>query len=220
MRIATLGGAVLAERLVPVMPALRRRPRSSLSRRAWLLGVLASVGACRREPELSVLGQVPAFDFVNQDGKRVTAASLRGSIWVAAFMFTRCPTICPRITRRMRALQERAEAERVTLSLLSISVDPDNDTPEVLRGYAQRFGAVTKTWSFVTGDFAAIQRTAVDGFKFALEGRADAGAADYGIVHGSHLVLVDRELSIRGYYRTDDDAAMTQLLKDATRLGA
>jgi protein SCO1/2 len=133
-------------------------------------------------------------------------------------MFTRCPTICPRITRRMRTLQERASERGVALRLLSISVDPDNDTPDVLRDYARRFGADTRNWAFLTGDFASIQKVAVDGFKLALEGRADAGVADFGILHGSHLVLVDPELAIRGYYRTDEDAAMTALLADAARL--
>jgi protein SCO1/2 len=183
-----------------------------------LLYAGAALIACRREAELPVLGTVPSFSFTDQDGQRLDQPSLRGSVWVAAFMFTRCPTICPRITRRMRHFQELAAAKALPVRLVSISVDPDHDTPPVLRAYAQRFGAVTKNWSFVTGEFASIQKTAVEGFKFALEGRADAGAADYGIIHGSHLVLVDRELRIRGYYRTDDDAAMGQLLADAARL--
>jgi protein SCO1/2 len=183
-----------------------------------LFALLASVGACRREPELPTLGRVPAFSFVNQDGVQVETTKLRGSVWVAAFMFTRCPTICPRITRRMRALQERAAKQAVPLRLLSFSVDPDNDTPNVLQQYARRFGADTSTWSFVTGDFTAMQKVSVDGFKLALDGRADAGAENFGILHGSHLVLVDRELGIRGYYRTEDDEAMAALLVDAARL--
>lgn len=192
----------------------------AFSRRALLAGSLSIFAACRRKVELPVLGQVPAFGFSNQDGQRVEAASLRGSVWVAAFMFTRCPTICPRITRRMRALQQRATQSRVALRLISISVDPENDTPEVLRDYARKYGADTRTWSFLTGDFTTIQKVAVDGFKLALEGRPDAGAPDHGILHGSHLVLVDRELRIRGYYRTDDDEAMAALLADATALSA
>lgn len=187
-------------------------------RRALLLAAFACLGGCRQEPELPTLGQVPTFSLQGQDEKPVGAASLRGSVWVAAFMFTRCPTICPRITRRMRALQVQASEQKVALRLLSISVDPENDTPEVLRDYARRFEADTRSWSFATGEFTAIQKIAVDGFKLALEGKADAKAADFGILHGSHLVLVDRELRIRGYYRTDDDQAMAALLSDAARL--
>jgi protein SCO1/2 len=118
----------------------------------------------------------------------------------------------------MRALQERAAKETIPLRLVSFSVDPDNDTPDALRDYARRFNAETKTWSFVTGDFTSMQKVSVDGFKLALEGRADAGAENFGILHGSHLVLVDRELDIRGYYRTEDDEAMAGLLRDAARL--
>lgn len=191
---------------------------SAFPRRALLLATLSCLGGCRQEPELPTLGQVPAFSLLGQDGKVVDAASLRGSVWVAAFMFTRCPTICPRITRRMRALQARAAEQKVALRLLSISVDPDNDTPDVLQDYARRFEADTRTWSFATGELASIKKIAVDGFKLALEGKADAKAPDFGILHGSHLVLVDRELSIRGFYRTDDDQAMATLLADAGRL--
>jgi protein SCO1/2 len=190
----------------------------AFTRRALLGGSVSVFAGCRRRPELPRLGHVPAFGFSNQDQKRVDASSLRGSVWVAAFMFTRCPTICPRITRRMRALQDRAAANKVALRLVSISVDPENDSPQVLREYARKYGADTSNWSFLTGDFASIQKVAVDGFKLALEGRPDAGASDLGILHGSHLVLVDRELEIRGYYQTDDDAAMTALLADATQL--
>ena len=194
--------------------AFPRRPLLAAALSAFATG---STG-CRREPELPTLGQVPAFELSNQEGKRVAESTLRGSVWVAAFMFTRCPTICPRITRRMRGLQERAAQTGTSLRLVSISVDPDNDTPEVLREYARRFSADTRSWSFLTGDFASIQKIAVDGFKLALEGRADAGAPDLGILHGSHLVLVDRELRIRGYYRTEEDAATDALLADAKRL--
>lgn len=188
------------------------------ARRALLAGSLSVFAGCRRKAELPRLGRVPSFGFSNQDDKLVDASSLRGSVWVAAFMFTRCPTICPRITRRMRALQERASQRGLKLRLVSISVDPENDSPEVLREYARKFGADTSSWSFLTGDFSSIQKVAVDGFKLALEGRPDAGAADLGILHGSHLVLVDPELEIRGYYQTDDDAAISALLADATQL--
>jgi protein SCO1/2 len=206
----------------PTRRALRYSARMSsvaCSRRVLLVS-LAALGACRRAASVPDLGVVPAFSFVDQDRRVVDTQTLRGKVWVAAFMFSRCPTICPRITRKMVKLQNEAKEKNVPLRLVSISVDPENDTPEVLRDYANRFHADLKSWSFLTGDFAAIQKTAVDGFKLALEGRADAGASDFGILHGSHLVLVDRALHIRGYYRTDDDSELQRLLSDASTISS
>jgi protein SCO1 len=164
------------------------------------------------------LGQVAAFSLLDQRGTAVTADSLRGKVWVAAFFFTRCPSICPRITRRMRALQVQAKRSALDLSLVSFSVDPDNDTPPVLLDYARRFDADSSSWDFLTGDLATVKRTVVDGFKLALDGKADPSAENGGIIHGSHLVLVDRTLAIRGYYRSDDEDDMLRILEDARGL--
>ncbi len=181
--------------------------------------VLGAGGAgCRKQEELPKLGVVGAFALRNQNAAAVSADSLRGKVWVADFFFTRCPTICPRITRRMRALQIAATTKVPALELISFSVDPENDTPPVLLAYARRFDAELKHWSFLTGDLNVVKRTVVDGFQLALDGKADPAAENGGIIHGSHLVLVDRLLTIRGYYRSDDDDEMRRLLEDAARL--
>jgi protein SCO1 len=185
-----------------------------------VLFALGVTGAgCKRQAEpLPNLGQVGQFSLLDQRASMVSADTLRGKVWVASFFFTRCPSICPRITRRMAALQVSAAAKGPALALVSFSVDPENDTPPVLLAYAQRFNADSKTWSFLTGDLDVVKRTVVDGFKLALDGKADPAAENGGIIHGSHLVLVDRTLAIRGYYRTDDDDDMTRILEDAARL--
>ena len=184
-----------------------------------LLSVTAlSLSGCHQRPaELPSLGLVGEFALVDQAGAPVTAQSLRGKVWVAAFFFTHCPTICPRITRRMRALQIASAGEHAP-RLVSFSVDPENDTPPVLLAYARRFEADLHDWSFLTGDLTAVKRTVVDGFKLALDGKLDPTAENGGIIHGSHLVLVDRRSTIRGYYRTDDEADMSRLVEDASRL--
>jgi protein SCO1/2 len=186
----------------------------------WLLCLAAalSLSACKQpQAELPSLGQVGEFSLVDQAGAPVTAQGLRGKVWVAAFFFTHCPTICPRITRRMRALQVATAGERAP-RLVSFSVDPENDTPPALLAYAQRFGADLRTWSFLTGDLSVVKRTVVEGFKLALDGNPDPSAENGGIIHGSHLVLVDRTLAIRGYYRTDDEDDMKRLVEDAGRI--
>jgi protein SCO1 len=185
----------------------------------WLLLLAGSAiaGCHRNAPPLPVLGHVGEFSLLDQQGRSVTAQSFRGKVWVSAFFFTRCPTICPRITRRMRALQIATRGAAAP-SLVSFSVDPENDTPAVLLEYAKRYAADLQTWSFLTGDLSVVKRTVVDGFKLALDGKPDPNAENGGIIHGSHLVLVDRTLAIRGYYRTDDEDDMTKLVEDAKAL--
>ncbi|MEO8903888.1 MAG: SCO family protein [Polyangiaceae bacterium] len=184
-----------------------------------LFALLCLSAACEHAaPPLPILGEVGEFSLVDQQARAVSAASLRGKVWVAAFFFTRCPTICPRITRRMRALQVATSHDTPPVSLVSFSVDPDNDTPPVLLEYAKRYQANLQTWSFLTGDLSVVKRTVVDGFKLALDGKPDSNAENGGIIHGSHLVLVDKALAIRGYYRTDDEDDMKRLVVDAKRL--
>jgi protein SCO1/2 len=184
----------------------------------FALSLLLGVG-CRRQSEpLPKLGQVGAFSLLDQDGKALGSDSLRGKVWVAAFFFSHCPTICPRITRRMRALQVEATEHAVPVQLVSFSVDPENDTPPVLRAYAKKYDADLRNWSFLTGDLQVVKTTVVDGFKLALDGKPDPSAENGGIIHGAYLVLVDRELAIRGYYRTDDEDDMKKILVDAGRI--
>ncbi|HLV66559.1 MAG TPA: SCO family protein [Polyangiaceae bacterium] len=195
-------------------PVLDRRALLGLAVALPFVGTLA----CRKR-ELPELGRVGAFTLTDQNGRSFGSDALQSKIWVAAFMFTRCPTICPRITSRMRDLQVKAKDRGVPVHLVSFSVDPEHDTPAVLRDYATRFRADLSSWSFVTGDLAVVRQAAVEGFKLALEGTADASKEHYGILHGSHLVLVDRDLVIRGYYRTDDEQELDRLLADAGALG-
>jgi protein SCO1 len=118
----------------------------------------------------------------------------------------------------MRGVQEAAARKGTRLHLVSFSVDPDHDTPAVLREYAVRHGADLATWSFLRGDYNVVKTTAEDGFKMALSGRADPEQPHFGITHGSHLVLVDANLRIRGFYRTSEDEALARLVEDAARL--
>lgn len=181
-------------------------------------GLCQALLGCRRAAELPALGSVGSFSLTDQAGRAVSEASLRGHVWAAAFFFTRCPTVCPRITRRMRDLQQAAARQSVKLQLVSFSVDPEHDTPAVLAEYARQYGADLGTWRFLTGDLEVVRRTSEQGFKLALDGKATQGAEHLGLFHGSHLVLVDVEGKIRGYYRTSEDAQMAALLNDAARL--
>ena len=118
----------------------------------------------------------------------------------------------------MRGVQLNAAKQGVPLTLVSFSVDPDNDTPAVLRKYAADYGADLKSWSFVTGDARAVKTTAEQGFKIAADGVADPSKPNFGIDHGTSLVLVDKGLRIRGYFSSSDGEALEELVKAASRL--
>jgi protein SCO1 len=182
-----------------------------------LLAVGFTLFASRPEP-LPRLGTLPEFSFTRQDGSPWGLAQLRGRPFVANFIFTRCPTICPAFTRRMAEVQRKTDAFGDQLQLVSFSVDPTYDTPERLADYAQKHGANSARWSFLTGDYERLKDTVVNSFKIAM-GRESLDEADVmGIFHGNHFVLVDGAGEIRGYYESADDEAFQRLLRDTDRL--
>jgi len=186
-----------------------------------LLAALAVLAAgCRQAQALPDLGKIPSFSLTDQDNHPFTNSTLAGKAWVAAFVFTRCPMACPKVTRAMKDVLADAQRQQVPLHLVSFSIDPDNDTPEVLRKYARDYGVDTSRWTFVTGNPKAIATTAERGFKIAVEGTADPSKADFGITHGTQLVLVDKEGSIRGFYGSGDAEALKKMVSDAGRLAA
>ncbi len=182
-------------------------------KRALLL-LLLLAGGCRKE--LPVYSTVPAFTLTDQHGQPFGSESLRGKPWVANFIFTRCPTICPAFTAKMEKVQTLVATEHLDVQLVSFSVDPAHDTPEVLAQYAKDHGA-GPGWHFLTGDPKAIQDAVVSGLKIAAQpiGPEDDLAS---VFHGSHFVLVDADLRIRGYYESGDKARVEALHRDLRTL--
>lgn len=189
--------------------------------KAWLVTIacILSIG-CQDgdESEIPSLTEMGGFSLLNQNNQKVTEKSFAGKVWAASFMFTRCPSVCPRMMAYTRTLQKQAQKQGVNLQFVSFSVDPENDTPDVLKQYAKKYEADLGSWSFLTGDFAEVKRTSVEGFRLSLEGTANPEKADFGILHSSYLVLVDPELKIRGYYPTSDPTTRQRLLRDAASL--
>ena len=130
---------------------------------------------------------------------------MKGSVWVVNFIFTSCPSVCPKLTAAMKTLHAVFAKRESAIRFLSITVDPDNDTPEVLKAYAQSHGALHDNWVFATGDANAVRKTVVKGFRLAMGDRTpvEGDGSRYDIAHASHFVLIDESLSIVGYYRTD-----------------
>jgi protein SCO1/2 len=162
---------------------------------------------------VSSYGALPNFQLVNQDGRSFGSAQLIGKIWVADFIFTTCPGPCPMISTRMSELQK--PLEKTDVHLVSFTVDPIKDTPEVLRGYAEKLHAQPGRWDFLTGAQSTIYYLSRDGFKLAISnGSEEAGVP----VHSTRMVLVDRHGQIRGYYEATEADAVTKLLADTSHL--
>src|SRR2546430_12503126 len=145
-----------------------------------------------------MLGELPAFSLLAEDGKPFGREDLRGRVWIADFVYTSCSDACPRLQAKMKKLQDRLIPleQGGNISLLSISVDPERDTPEKLKQYARIFGARPGLWRSLTGDQKEVERTVVRGFHTAMakvpaEG-ADPHLAAFEIMHGERLGLGGR----------------------------
>jgi len=168
------------------------------------------------ESELDTIFQtIPVFNLINENGQKFSSSSLKGKIYVASFFFTRCGTICPKITGQLSRVQDTFNKDP-GLKLISISVDPAFDHPEKLQAYAKRFDANEGQWTFLTGEKKVIYPLILTGFHVPL---ADASEYDAAIknpnetfIHSERLVLVDKEGVIRGFYVGTDKKEVDRLL--------
>lgn len=145
------------------------------------------------------LGQVPDFHLTDQTGRPVSRDDLRGKVWVASFIFTRCATLCPQVTASMTELQK--ELPREGVQLISFTVDPNYDTPPVLEKYGRHYGADPDRWHFLTGDEAKVYRLIREGFYLAVEqNQGTARTKGNEVTHSSRLVVVDQRGHIRGLF--------------------
>ena len=154
----------------------------------------------------------PEFTLTDSNGQPFASTVLRGKIWIADFIFTSCAGQCPMMTAQMRLLQMRLPK---SVQLVSITVDPERDTPAVLAQYASRQGAQPGRWHFLTGEKAAIQRLTLQGFHL---GYAEGGPKEEPIVHSVRLILVDRQGEIRGRYDGTDPVSLDHLIQEAQEL--
>jgi len=183
-----------------------------------LLGLLVAGCSKRSAADVPVLGQLPEFSLVDQDQQVFARESMEGNLWVSAFVFTHCRSTCPRITAHMKGLQSRV-SDVPSAHFVSVSVDPRNDTPEVIKAYMTKNDLDETNWRFVTGDEEAIRHVVVDGFRVGLgdEDSKAAGADD--IMHSNSFVLVDDKAQVRGYYRANNDG-IADLERDLRALAA
>lgn len=188
-----------------------------LRRNVWkvgaVMGLLFITGShflLQKRPEPPpVLMDLPEFSLMDQDAKAFGPEQMRGKVWVVGFVFTRCQSTCPAISQSMLYFQEKFVASSKLedeVHMLTVTVDPEFDRPEVLARYAQELGADLDHWSFVTGDEASINSFVVGGFKLAVGEAKDVEPGVMDIAHSSKLALVDRHGGVRFFSSTDGES--------------
>jgi protein SCO1/2 len=170
-----------------------------------------------------MLWPIPPWSLTDQRGAPYGSEQLRGFVYVANFIFTRCPTSCPRLTRKMAALVERLRPQRARVRFVSISVDPEWDTPPRLAEYAQRYGIDGEQWRFVTGPHERVLRAIDQGFRVSSGMSAQPRSSDeafdpYALAHSNHFALVDAQGAMRGAYSVEEDAGLERLALDVEAL--
>jgi len=193
-------------------PAVRRFP--------WTVGVglmllvlalslaflLAKAQSRLARQPLPVLAPVADFSLTNQNNAAVSLTDLRGKVWVADIIFTRCPGPCLRMTHQMKELQD-ALPKNSSTRLISLTTDSDYDTPEVLKTYAMKNGADASRWTFLTGDKKNVNHLAVDSLKLsAVEKKPEERVTPDDLwVHSTIFVVVDKHAQLRGVFQTGGD---------------
>ncbi len=173
---------------------------------------------------LPVYGKIADFTLTNQVGRVVTLADLKEEVWVADIIFTRCAGPCPKMTRQMKALQAALPAGSST-KLVTLTTDPDYDTPPIMQAYAQRFAADPARWLFLTGTKQQIADLAIGSLKLAAVEKQPAerqSPVDL-FIHSTIIVVVDKRGQLRGVFETlgegtDPEQAKSQILAAVRQL--
>jgi protein SCO1/2 len=164
---------------------------------------------------LPVIGAIAGFTLTNQTGSAASLADLRGRVWVADIIFTRCPGPCLKMTRQMKELQD-ALPPASQAKLVTLTTDPDFDTPPVLRAYAERFRADTNRWMFLTGTKQEIGKLAIDSLKLtAIEKKPEERESPQDLfVHSTIFVIADKQGQLRGVFETTGEGIDPQHVKE------
>lgn len=157
---------------------------------------------------------VPGFSFTNQLGETVTIGKWENKIVVVDYFFTRCPSICPKMTNNLKLVQQSFSGDE-EVAITSFTVDPEGDSTAALKKFANRFGIDDANWDLLTGDKMQLYKLARNGFMIvATDG--DGGPDDF--IHSEKLVLIDKKKRIRGYYNGTDEKQVKQLIIDIKKL--
>ncbi len=172
-----------------------------------------STQSLTKEGRMATFSTVPAFRLTDRSGNAVSNEDLRGKVWLANFIYTTCPSTCPMLSSRFSALQEKAFAAG-DVRFVSFSVDPTNDTPTVMKEYADALGA-KPNWYFLTGGDEELRKVAIDGFLMGYQKVPDK---EEDIIHSGKIALVDRKGNVRRFYDGVEKDESVQILADLQTL--
>jgi protein SCO1/2 len=168
--------------------------------------------------QLPMLGgpehRIGDFNLVNANNQKITIDDWNDKIVVADFFFTHCGTVCPKMTKNMKKVQDAFPADE-QLVLNSFSIDPERDNPARLTSYASKYNIDQRNWNLITGDKREIYRLARKSF---LVTATDGDGGDDDFIHSEQFVLIDKQKKIRGFYTGTDDEAVSQLISDIRKL--
>jgi protein SCO1/2 len=178
-----------------------------------VLVLIVFLAACGGEKiETNMSEKVNDFEFTTQDNSKLGLSDLEGEWWIADFVFTNCTTVCLPMTTNMSVLQDKMKEEDLDARLISFSVDPDHDTPEVLQEYAAEYDADLGNWAFLTGyDFQTIKELSIKSFKSMLQ---EAPPGEDQVTHGIGFYLVNPDGEIIKKYDGSDRAEMDNIIED------
>lgn len=162
----------------------------------------------------TIYNTIPPFSFVNQEGDTVSEKIVEGKIYVTDFFFTTCPTICPVMKRQMIKVFNDIKG-KPDVMILSHSIDPEHDTPQVLKKYAQDLGIEGQQWQFLTGQKEKIYEI---GQKSYLATAKEDKSAEGGYIHSGAFILVDKEKHVRGMYDGTTEEGTQKLIADIKTL--
>ncbi|HLR08917.1 MAG TPA: SCO family protein [Bacillota bacterium] len=181
---------------------------------AALLSILASCGG--EDIDSNMSKKVQDFEFTTQDNETLSLDDLKGEWWVADFIFTNCTTVCLPMTTNMSKLQDKMEEENLDAQLVSFSVDPERDTPDVLKEYAKDYDADLDNWTFLTGyDFQTIKELSIKSFQSLLE---EAPEDSDQVTHGTRFYLVNPEGKVIKFYNGTDADAIDDIIADLKKV--
>jgi protein SCO1/2 len=175
-----------------------------------LISALLFTSACSQKIPDAKNWPIANFTFTDQNGQPFGLADLKGKVWIADFIFTRCVSVCPPMTANMAKLQQMAKKEGLNVEFVSFSVDPENDHPEQLKAYIEKFHADVRHWHLLTGySQQDIETFAQKNFKTIVQKPQNQDQ----VIHGTDFYLVDQNGKIVQYYNGAQDVPYEQILE-------
>ena len=188
-----------------------------MKRLLFILALSLFLAGCGEAIETNMSEDMLDFEFTTQDNETMSLKDLEGEYWIADMIFTNCTTVCLPMTSNMKMLQDRLSEEGYgDLNLVSFSVDPDYDTPEVLREYGESYDVDFSNWTFLTGyDFQTIKEISIKSFKSLL---AEAPEGTDQVTHGTRFFLINPEGEVIKYYDGVQSETIESIINDINKL--